>query len=169
MKRTLAILTLMGGLALATVARADTFDFNLSGAGGGFSGSGTLTASEIGSTNIFSISDITGTGVTGLINPFQFGLNDNLLYLSGQNLLDPLGFSFTDDNSQGMFDVNIFEISDHFFAFLRDEDGYKEIIPITFSLSPSAVTPEPSSLLLVATGLFGMLFAVRKRILGMPA
>ena len=94
---------------------------------------------------------------------FTFEGNDNILYTTGQNLVDILGFSFTDQNSQGIFDVNIFGLGGgNVYAALQDQDGFKETIPITFSAI--AVTPEPSSMLLLVTGIFGLIVLARKRL-----
>jgi len=162
MRRILLSLALVSSLALVPAAHADTFDFTLNGAGGGFSGTGVITATEL-TNGVFRITDITGTGVTGLLSPFTFEGNDNILYTTGQNLVDILGFSFTDQNSQGVFDVNIFGLGGgNVYAALQDQDGFKETIPITFSAI--AVTPEPSSMLLLVTGIFGLIVLARKRL-----
>jgi len=162
MHRLLATLTLLAGLVFTAAAHADTFDFTISAAADGLSGttSGTLSATNLG-LGVFSINGITGHDVTGLLAPGDFHFNDNLLYAPG--FLDPLGFAFMDVNSQGTFDVDIFEAFGAAFAAIHGSDGINTVIPISLSLT--AVTPEPSSVLLLATGLFGVLILARKRFL----
>jgi hypothetical protein len=165
MRKLYVLFTLLAGLAFANSAHADSITFNVAGSAYGLSGSGILSASEIGSTNVYSITGLTGTGVTGLIAPMGFKLNDNLLYLGGANLLDASGFSFTDDNAFGDFDVNIFDLNGDYFADILDTDGQNKTVPVSFSISPvSAVTPEPPSFLLLFTAMAIGVFLFRRRI-----
>jgi len=165
MRKLYVLFTLLAGLAFATSARADSLTFNVAGSAYGLSGSGILTASEIGSTDVYSITGLTGTGVTGVIAPLGFKLNDNLLYLGGKNLLDVFGFSFTDDNAFGDFDVNIFNLNGAYFADILDSDGQNKTVPVSFSISAvPAVTPEPSSFLLLFTAMAAGVFMFRRRI-----
>lgn len=160
MRRLLPALALLSALAVPVAAHADTFNFSASGSAGGFSGSGVLTASPSGSG--FLISDITGTGVTGLIAPGGFNGNDNLLFPTSTPTLDAHGFSFTDVNGPDHFSVNIFNDGTGYFAFLEDEDMFTETLPVTFTLSPTAV-PEPSSFILLGTGILGVIEVARRR------
>jgi hypothetical protein len=160
MRRLFAVFAVLGALAIPAAAHADTFDFSAIGSAGGFSGAGTLTASPNGGGD-FLITAITGTGVTGLFAPNGFNGNDNLLFPTASPTLDAHGFSFSAANGPDTFDVNLFNNGSGYFIFLTDEDNFNEIIPVTFTLS--AATPEPSTLLLLVTGLVCVSSAARKR------
>ncbi|RZU39727.1 PEP-CTERM sorting domain-containing protein [Edaphobacter modestus] len=148
--------------ASSFLARADTFNFAVSGSAGGISGSGIFTASETGSGD-FLIIGITGTGVTGLIAPGGFNGNDNLLFPSSQPVLDSQGFSFTAVDGPDQFDVNVFSDGTGYFAFFRDQDAFTDTLPISFELGPAtSPIPEPPTLFLIGTGLLGAAGAVRK-------
>jgi hypothetical protein len=160
MHRLLSIFTLMSAFAIPAAAHADSFDFSAIGSAGGFSGSGTLTASPSGGGE-YLITAIAGTGVTGLFAPNGFNGNDNLLFPSASPTLDSHGFSFTDVNGPDTFDVNIFNNGSGYFAFLRDEDNFTETLPVSFQLS--ATTPEPSTFILLGTGILGVLGTARTK------
>jgi len=159
----LCSLALLGALAIPAAAHADTFNFSATGSSGAFSGSGTLTASSQGSGE-FLISAITGTGVTGLIAPGGFNGNDNLLFPAATPTLDSHGFSFTDVNGPDHFNVNIFNNGTGYFAFFQDEDNFTQTVPVTFSLAASPV-PEPSTLVILGTGILSLAGMTRRRIL----
>ncbi|HEU4637011.1 MAG TPA: PEP-CTERM sorting domain-containing protein [Edaphobacter sp.] len=147
-------------------AHADTFNFAVSGSADGYSGSGVLTTAVNGSGE-YLITGITGTGVTGLIAPGGFHGNDNLLFPTSAQTLDANGFSFSAENGPDQFDVNVYNNGTGYFAFFRDEDNATGTLPITFNVTPTAsAVPEPSTLLLIGTGMLGAAGSVRRKIFG---
>lgn len=144
------------------VARADTFTYNLVGGSGIFTGSGTITTSPTGTPGADLITAITGTGVTGLIAPGNYDGNDNLFLPASASLLDSLGFAFTAMNGPDTFSVNLHSVGGNYFATFTDEDNFTGTVPVQFS--SAAVTPEPSTFLLLGTGLLGLAFLMRKKI-----
>ena len=160
MRRLLPLFVLLGSFAIPAAAHADTFDFSATGSAGGFSGSGTLTAIQNGGGS-YLITAISGSGVTGLFAPNGFNGNDNLLFPSTSPTLDSQGFSFTDVNGPDTFDINIFNNGSGYFVFLKDEDNFTETLPVNFALS--AATPEPSTFVLLSTGILSVLGSVRKK------
>src|ERR1700733_6743258 len=160
MRHFLSAFALLGAFAIPAAAHADTFNFSATGSAGGFSGSGTLVATANGGGN-YLITAIAGSGVTGLFAPNGFNANDNLLFPSASPTLDSHGFSFTDVNGPDTFDVNIFNNGSGDFVFLRDEDNFTETLPVTFTLS--AATPEPSTFILLGTGILGVLGTARRK------
>ena len=159
--RLLSLVTTVALLATGLAAHADSFSYTLNGGTTGFTGSGTLTATEVGSTGAYLISDITGTGVTGLINPGNYDGNDNLIYPSAPTFVDAEGFAFTDVNGPDTFNVDIHSVGASYFATFTDEDNFTGTVPVTFSVA--AATPEPSSFALLGTGLIGAFGILRKR------
>jgi PEP-CTERM motif len=161
-RRSLSILTLASAFAIPAIAHADTFDFSAAGSGGGFSGSGSFVATNDGDGS-YTITAISGTGIVSLIPVNGFGGNDNLLFPLSASVVDTSGFAFTDLVGDTAFDVDIkANGSGGYEAYLVDSDQFTETIPVTFSLTNTTVTPEPSGLVLLGTGLLGA-FGLRRK------
>ncbi|MBE7158081.1 MAG: hypothetical protein INR62_06540, partial [Rhodospirillales bacterium] len=94
--------------------------------GGGtadFSGSGTLTARSLGDGR-YRITDITGPGVTGLLDRRAYRRNDNILLPDQETLLDSDGFAFTDVQGDTGYTVKLFASGANAYGgYVLDSDG----------------------------------------------
>jgi hypothetical protein len=134
----------------------DVFDFSFSGAGQ--SGSGVFTTSA-GVGGVYLVTGVSGTTdgstITSLFAagtyPFLLGGGDNELYYptvvtppnSGSSYFDIFGLSYALANGQ---DINLY--------YGQGETGDPEVYDLLTGLSS---TPEPPSLLLLATAALGLL------------
>ena len=168
------LLTAAAILAISVTAHADTFSFSLSGPSD--NGSGIITAAPTGTPGEFLITAITGTfdgsAIAALlpVGTFPSSLppeNDNLFfYPDTAGAFDESGVSFV---TASALDVNIFY---GYFTSLSGlttgpdyfvVEGTDTVNDVT-SFTATDPTPEPSSILLVGSGLLGLTAAIRRRI-----
>jgi hypothetical protein len=174
--RTLGICALALAAFTSTAAHADTFTFNFEGLL--FSGSGTFTGTEIGTTDLYNITQVTGSVTSGagtsdikkLLGDNKFQGNDNVLIypgtpgIFGEKFFDSDGVSFSLDNGN---DVNLNDTWGFENAVGGPPRGFDfpelDIVDVDKNGSDPAV-PEPSSLALFGTGILGLAGAVRRRL-----
>jgi hypothetical protein len=157
-------------LATPSAAHADTFDFSFSGPF--FSGSGTFTATERGASDIYDITGVTGT-VKNWAGSSQItsleGLGDNKLTYPGivPGFLLPTSYFDAKGVSFGLADgddVTLNDVGGVEKATMGAPKGLTIPEFETIDISKSSTVPEPSSLALFGTGIFGIAGALRLKL-----
>jgi hypothetical protein len=156
-------------LAISSVAHADTFDFSFSGIL--FSGSGTFTATEQGATDVYDVIGVTGavrdwagsSNISSLIGLNNFNGNDNKLIFPGvaSKFFDAAGVSFA------LADGDVINLNDSWgseYAVIGAPKGLSLPEVATIGIAKNSPVPEPSSLALFGTGIFGIAGAIRLKL-----
>ncbi len=168
-------------VSASLAAHADSLDFSFGSSSDSFSGSGILTTGTLQAPGEYLIVSVTGsaatangpsTAITSILAPGifptptnggTFPANDNVLLVNnGLGSLDGYGLAFILSNGA---QINLYDPQGSAYdALLEHPDGTDVFADLPTTITAVAPVPEPSSFMLIGTGLLSIAGVVKRRL-----
>lgn len=160
----LPVVFLVLGCAQNVFANSVTFDFSFSGTG--ISGSGSLTATLVSGNQylVTSISGMQNGFAMTLLAPGAFGGNDNMIS-SVKPFVDGFGLAFSLSNGTTEYNIYYDPNLKQSFECNSTEGVCNFGVGTAISGTVTQVVPEPGSMMLLGSGLFGLAGIARRKFL----
>ena len=167
--------------SMGLAARADSFNFSFGTSSSPFSGSGVLTTGTPEAPGEYPIDSVTGLvetvpngtslKISSILpsgsfptptNGGSFPANDNTLFVANNvGSFSQDGLSFTLGNGA---QINLYNDGPGDDALLERSSGADVVEDVTITITPVATTPEPSTFVLLGTGVLAVAGAVKRRL-----